>query len=38
LHYACNLENHEVEEWLLSKGIHKSVMNKKGMTPYDNSI
>ena len=35
LHYALNLENEELEEWLVDEvGISKDVTNKEGLTPY----
>ena len=36
LHYACYLENKEIEKWLVDvKAISKDVKNKEGLTPYD---
>ena len=35
LHIACNLENADLESWLVEKGISKDVKNNDGLTPYD---
>jgi ankyrin repeat protein len=36
LHYAINLGNSEVEEWLLSKyRLRKDIQNNEGLTAYD---
>ena len=35
LHIALNLENADLEAWLIEKGISKDVKNNDGLTPYD---
>ena len=35
LHIACNLENADLESWLIEKGISKDIKNNDGLTPYD---
>jgi ankyrin repeat protein len=36
LHYAVNLDNEQMEKWLLEEvGIPKDVTNAEGLTPYD---
>jgi len=35
LHYASYLENKEIMNWLIKKGIDKDAKNNDGDTPYD---
>ena len=35
LHYACYLDNKDIEKWLIEQGIPKDVKNDEGLTPYD---
>ena len=36
LHYALNLDNEEIEKWLLQDiKMDKHVKNNDGLTPYD---
>ena len=35
LHYASYLDNKITEDWLISKGIPKTIRNDAGLSPYD---
>jgi len=36
LHYAVNLENSELEQWLVEEmGLSKDVKNNEGLNPYE---
>ena len=39
LHYAVNMDNKELESWLLNEvGLSKDVKNKEGLTPYGDTL